>query len=85
MFEANKDSYLKIDTNANYANMRNQSVVIPEIGITYYLSDIIITPFAELEATPYTFTPKLGLSICTFLDFGLGYGFKLKEKETLSQ
>ncbi len=70
-------TFLKTDVNLNIANMRGQTVVIPELGLTYYQTP---ANFYELEITPYTLTPKIGLSLFTFVDIGLGYGFSYNEK-----
>lgn len=82
-FNSNSILY-KIDANVNMAYMRDNFHVIPEIGITGYLAGggfYYIFPFVESEFTPYTITPKVGISVGTFVDFGIGFGFKINEKE----
>ncbi|WP_314242375.1 hypothetical protein [Empedobacter tilapiae] len=74
----------KLDANANMAYMRDNFHVIPEIGITGYIAArelLYIFPFIETEFTPYTITPKAGISLASFVDFGFGYGFKINEKD----
>lgn len=74
----------KIDANANMAYMRDNFHVIPEIGVTGYINagELIYSfPFIETEFTPYTITPKVGLSLASFIDFGIGYGIKINEKK----
>lgn len=84
VMDLNHSSILyKIDANANMAYMRDNFHVIPEIGVTAYLADggfYYIFPFVESEFTPYTITPKVGISIGSFVDFGIGFGFKINEK-----
>ncbi len=73
----------KIDANANMAYMRDNLHIIPEVGITGYVGArhlVYIFPFAETEFTPYTITPKIGLSVASIVDFGFGYGIKIGEK-----
>lgn len=74
----------RIDANAQFAYFRNEFRVIPEGGITLYPTfNNLIIPFAKGEITPYTLTPKVGLSVATIVDFGFGYGFDIKTKEGL--
>lgn len=83
-FDFNNSTAIKIDANANMAYMRDDFQIIPEIGITGYITSLTlfdIFPFVETEFTPYTFTPKAGFSIFTMVDFGFGYGIKLHEKD----
>src|SRR5690606_17002332 len=57
------DVGFRIDANAQLAYFRNRFLVIPEGGITFYPTfDNAIIPFAKGEITPYTLTPKVGLS-----------------------
>ena len=72
----------KIDANANMAYMRDNFRVIPEIGVTSYFGagTSYFFPFVESEFTPYTITPKVGLTFMTLIDFGIGYGFSINEK-----
>lgn len=82
-FGNSRMNMLKLDVNANITGMRNKLSIIPEAGLTFYtfpdrLGGLGI--FAETEFTPYTFTPKAGLSLFTFIDFGFGYGFEMHQK-----
>ncbi len=79
------DTFLttKIDANANMAHMRDKFRLIPEIGITGYLStndSSFFYPFIESEFTPYTITPKFGFTLLTIIDYSVGYGFMINEK-----
>ncbi len=80
------DTFLtpRIDANINMAYMRDNFHVIPEIGVTGFLtsSGSYIFPFVESEFTPYTITPKVGLTFMTLIDFGIGYGFSINEKDS---
>ncbi|WP_413531676.1 hypothetical protein [Empedobacter brevis] len=74
---------LKLDFNGNFTGMQGTTSIIPEVGLTFYkfparLGGIGL--FAETEFTPYTFTPKGGISLFTFFDIGFGYGIELKQK-----
>ena len=75
----------KLDSNANMGYMRDNFHVIPEVGITGYVAAsqlMYIFPFVESEFTPYTITPKAGISLASFVDFGFGYGFKINKKDS---
>lgn len=71
---------MKIDAGANFTWMGSGTTVIPELGFTYYLSNRGIWPFIKAEATPYTLTPKVGISLLSFVDIGLGYGIDINQK-----
>lgn len=81
LFAPNNHQYIKIDAGANFTWMRDQRTVIPELGLTYYLSDKFIFPFLGAEITPYAVTPKVGIGIFSLIDFGVGYGWKLQTKD----
>lgn len=75
---------IKLDFNANLTGMRNQFSIIPEFGATvYYLESntMILGTFLETELTPYSVTPKTGITLFTVMDFGVGYGFDIHQKE----
>lgn len=75
---------IKLEANANLAYFRDQFLVIPEGSFTFYPTyNNLIVPFIEGEFTPYTATPKVGLSIATIVEFGFGYGFDIKTKQEL--
>lgn len=80
LFSPNETQFMKIDAGANFAWMQGKTVVVPEVGFTYYLNDFIVLPFVKAELTPYTLTPKVGVSILSILDIGLGYGFDYQTK-----
>lgn len=79
------DSFgIKLEANAQFAYFRDAFRVIPEGSLTFYPTfDNLILPFFEGEITPYTITPKVGLTIATIVDFGIGYGFDTHIKEGL--
>lgn len=75
---------IKLEANANFAYFRDQFLVIPEGSFTFYPTfNNLIVPFVEGEITPYTATPKVGLSIASIVEFGFGYGFDIKTKQDL--
>ena len=75
---------IKLEANAQFAYFRDAFRVIPEGSLTFYPTfDNLILPFLEGEITPYTVTPKVGLTVATIVDFGIGYGFDTKVKEGL--
>ena len=80
LFAPNDYQYLKIDAGANFTWMQKQTTVIPELGVTYYLSDKLIFPFLGGEITPYTITPKVGVGIFSLIDIGVGYGWEIRRK-----
>lgn len=75
---------IKLEANANLAYFRDAFLVIPEGSFTFYPTfNNLIVPFVEGELTPYTVTPKVGLSIASIVEFGFGYGFDIKTKHDL--
>ncbi|WKW46744.1 hypothetical protein P3875_01345 [Myroides sp. JBRI-B21084] len=81
---ANNTMGFKLEANAQLAYFRNQFLAIPEGSLTYYPTfNRLIIPFVESEITPYTLTPKVGLSVATIVEIGLGYGFDIKTKENV--
>lgn len=80
MFETKKKAIYKFAITANMASMKDQFIIIPELAGTYYFHNDFLMYFAKAEITPYTFTPKVGFSIGTEIDFGFGYGFSIHEK-----
>jgi len=81
LFAPNQSQYIKFDAGANFAWMLNQSTVIPEFGVTYYLNNVAVWPFIKGEITPYTATTKVGISVFSLLELSAGYGFNIKTKE----
>ncbi|GHE29950.1 hypothetical protein [Sphingobacterium griseoflavum] len=81
LFAPNDRQYVKIDAGANFTWMRQQTTVIPELGLTYYLSNRLVFPFLKAEVTPYTVTPKLGIGLLSIIDLGIGYGFAMQTKD----
>ncbi|TYP90273.1 hypothetical protein BC792_12455 [Sphingobacterium allocomposti] len=83
LFAPNEKQYIKFDAGANFTRMGGQTVVFPEVGVTYYLSDRLLFPFIKAEINPYTITPKVGVGLLSVVDFAVGYGFDLRTKEGL--
>ncbi|MGJ1433831.1 hypothetical protein ACR79M_20220 [Sphingobacterium spiritivorum] len=81
LFAPNDNQYMKIDAGANFTWMMDKTTVIPELGFTYYLSDKGVWPFLKGEITPYTVTPKVGVSLLSLIDIGVGYGFDMQTKD----
>lgn len=81
LFAPNNHQYIKINAGANFTWMQSRTTVVPELGFTYYLSNSLVFPFLQAEITPYTFTPKAGVSVLSIVDLGIGYGFDIKNKE----
>jgi len=75
------DHILRADATANFTWTQKKFAVIPEAAITYYPQTYVLTPFVRAEVTPYTLTPKLGVSLATLLDLDLGYGFSINDKK----
>lgn len=85
LFEPNDHQYIKIDAGANLTHMMRKTHIIPEVGLTYYLGHVLAWPFLKVEATPYTITPKLGISMMSMIDLGLGYGINVNQKSGLKK
>ncbi len=81
LFAPNDHQYIKMNVGANFTWMQDKTTVIPELGFTYYLSNSLVFPFVQAEVTPYTLTPKVGMSILSVLDLGVGYGFEMNAKK----
>lgn len=81
LFAPNQSQYFKFDAGANFTWMMNQTTVIPELGVTYYLNNVAVWPFIKGEITPYTATAKAGISVFSILELSAGYGFELKTKD----
>lgn len=75
------DHILRADATANFTWTQKKFAVIPEAAITYYPQTYVLTPFVRTEVTPYTLTPKLGVSLATLLDLDFGYGFSINDKK----
>ena len=73
--------FFKVDAGANFSWMQQKTTVIPELGLSYYFAEQWRWAFLKAEVTPYTVTPKVGLSIVSLLDLGLGYGFEFNKKK----
>ncbi len=81
LFAPNQSQYIKLDAGANFTWMMDQSTVIPEFGVTYYLNNVAVWPFIKGEITPYTATAKAGVSVFSILELSAGYGFDINTKE----
>lgn len=75
------DHILRADATANFTWTQRKFAVIPEAAVTYYPQTYVLTPFVRAELTPYTFTPKVGVSLATLVDIDFGYGFSINEKK----
>lgn len=71
---------VKLDATANFTWIQNKYAVIPEIAATYYTDMYYIGLFGRAEITPYTLSPKVGLSVLTVLEIDFGYGFSIADK-----
>jgi len=71
---------LKLDATANFTWMQEKFAVIPEVAGTYYSNLAIIGLFGRAELTPYTVTPKIGVSLATLIELDFGYGFPISDK-----
>ncbi|WP_235891169.1 hypothetical protein [Sphingobacterium lumbrici] len=52
LFAPNEYQYIKIDGGANFTWMMDRTTIVPELGLTYYLSDRGVWPFVKGEITP---------------------------------
>lgn len=74
------ENILRADATANFTWTQKKFAVIPEAAITYYPQTFVLPPFVRTEVTPYTVTPKIGVSLATLLDIDFGYGFSIHDK-----
>jgi len=79
----NSSHIIKVDATANLTWVENKFVVIPEVAGTYYSEMYYIGLFGRTELTPYTVTPKVGLSFATFVELDFGYGISIANKGNL--
>ncbi|MBB1149578.1 hypothetical protein H4K35_05430 [Myroides sp. NP-2] len=76
----NSTAIIKLDATANFTWVQHQFAVIPEIAATYYKNMDYIGLFTRAEVTPYTLTPKVGISALTLVEIDFGYGFSIRNK-----
>lgn len=79
----NSSHIVKVDATANLTWVESKFVVIPEVAGTYYSEMYYIGLFGRAELTPYTVTPKIGLSFATFVELDFGYGISIAKKGNL--
>ncbi|WP_010251352.1 hypothetical protein [Myroides injenensis] len=77
---ATPTNVFKIDGTANFTWVQDKYTVIPEIALAYYTDMYFIGAFGRAEVTPYTLTPKVGVTLLTFVELDLGYGFPIADK-----
>lgn len=81
-FVGSGSSALKVDAGVNTMCSRGDWKFVPEVGLSIYPNaNHLLAPFVELEGTPYTVTPKLGVSLVHFVELSLGYGFSYRETD----
>lgn len=78
--EVTNTNILKLDATANFTFVQRKSTVIPELAVTYYSDMYYIGAFGRAELTPYTISPKVGVSLFTLFEIDLGYGFSIADK-----
>lgn len=84
MYVAPNSFGIKLDASANFAYMRENFLAIPEVGFSLYPNaDWLVAPMIESEITPYTITPKIGVSIVHMIDLSIGYGFDYDTKKNM--
>jgi hypothetical protein len=75
------ENILKTEVTANFTWTQKKFVVIPELALSFYPESWVVAPFVRTEFTPYTFTPKVGVTMATLLDLDFGYGFSIADKQ----
>lgn len=75
------ENILKTDVTANFTWTQKKFAVIPELALSFYPESWVVAPFVRTEFTPYTFTPKVGVTMATLLDLDFGYGFSIADKQ----
>ena len=76
-------NYLKFDAGTNFTWKEGKTYVVPEMGVSYYLTAKAIWPFVKAEVNALSVSPKVGIGIFNILELGLGYGFSLKNHKVL--
>lgn len=74
------ENILKTDVTANFTWTQKKFAIIPELALSFYPQTWVVGPFVRTEFTPYTFTPKVGVTLATLLDLDFGYGFSTTNK-----
>lgn len=85
------DNIISMNANVNLGYMRNEFRAIPEIGIGYlfnfrnnlgdpYSSNMNSAFYvARADISPWTITPKIGITVLGLLEFNAGYAFEFRE------
>lgn len=73
-------NFLKIDATANSTWTQKKYALIPELALTYYSDIYYFGLFSRAELTPYTVSPKVGITFITVFELDFGYGISINEK-----
>lgn len=85
------DNIITVNANVNLGYMRDEFRAIPEVGIGYlfnvkenkgdpYSSNIRSAFYsARLDVSPWTISPKVGVTVLSLLEFNVGYAFEFRE------
>jgi hypothetical protein len=75
------ENILKTDITANFTWTQKKFAIIPELAFSFYPQSWVVAPFVRAELTPYTLTPKVGVTLATLLDLDFGYGLSITDKQ----
>jgi len=88
------DNIITISGNVNLGYMRDKFRAIPEIGIGYLFnfrnnsgdpySSNVSAPFysARIDVSPWTISPKVGITVLSIIELNAGYAFEFRENKT---
>ena len=87
------DHIITISGNVNLGYMRDKFRAIPEVGVGYLFnfrnnqgdpySSNVSAPFysARVDLSPWTITPKLGITVLSIIELNAGYSFEFRENK----
>lgn len=68
------------DIKANAIYSQEKIKVVPEATLSLYPNaNKLVAPYVASGISPYTITPKLGISLAYMLNLEFGYGFSINE------
>lgn len=97
-FISDNGNAIDLSLTANMAYFKNQFVVVPEVGIGYLFNTknpfSKANPYREyinasfytvrMNASPWNFTPEIGLTLLGIVETNIGYSFEYKKHKYTS-
>ena len=87
------DNIISVNANVNLGYMKDEFRAIPEVGIGYlfnfqnnagdpYSSNMNAAFYVlRVDASPWTITPKAGITVLSLLELNAGYAFEFRENK----